>query len=72
MYAAVVRSVHIPRNRIAADGKYLAGFHVLTVTGRPYDMQLVEFVSILQHVKLHDPNMKLEDYYSAGAVLLST
>jgi hypothetical protein len=72
MYIAVVRPVHIPRNRIATDGKYLASFHVLSATGRPYVMQLVEFVLTLQHVKLHDPNMKLEDYYSIGAVLLST
>ena len=72
MYAAVVRSVHIPRNRIAADGKYLVGFHILTATGRPYDMQLVEFVSIMQYVKLHVPNKMLGDYNPVGAIMLST
>ena len=33
MYAAVVKSVRIERNRIFADGKYLVDFHVLTATG---------------------------------------
>jgi hypothetical protein len=72
MYAEVVISVRTQRNRIFGGGKYLVDYHVLTATGRPYDMQLVEFVSIPRHVTPHDPNMKLGDYNSVGVVLLST
>ena len=72
MYSEVVISVRTQRNRIFKDGKYLVDFHILTATGRPYDMQLVEFVSIPRHVIPHVPNKMLEDYNSVGAVLLST
>jgi hypothetical protein len=72
MYAEVVISVRIQRNRIFEDGKYLVDFHVLTATGRPYDMQLVEFVSTPRHAILHVPNKMLENYNSVGVVLLST
>ena len=39
MYTAVVKLIRIPRIRIFADGKYLVDSHVLTATGKPYDMQ---------------------------------
>jgi hypothetical protein len=32
-------SVRIQRNRIFADGKYLVDSHIVTATGKPYDMQ---------------------------------
>jgi hypothetical protein len=38
MDAAMVKSVRIQRSRIFADGKYLVDSHVLTATGKPYDM----------------------------------
>ena len=70
MYALVVKSVRIQRNRIFTDGKYLVDFHVLIVKGKQYDMQLVAIVVSQQHVLLHDPNMKLVDYNSVIVVLL--
>ena len=70
MYALVVKSVRIQRNRIFADGKYLVDFHVLIVKGKQYDMQLVAIVVSQQRVLLHEPNMKLVDYNSIIVVLL--
>ena len=70
MYALVVKSVRIQRNRIFTDGKYLVDFHVLIVKGKQYDMQLVAIVVSQQRVLLHDPNMKLVDYNSVIVVLL--
>jgi len=70
MYTLVVKSVRIQHNRISADGKYLVDFHVLIVAGKLYDKQLVAIVVSLQHVRLHDPNMKLVDYNSVIVVLL--
>jgi plasmid rolling circle replication initiator protein Rep len=70
MYALVVKSLRIQRNRIFTDGKYLVDFHVLIIAEKLYDMQLVAIVVSQQRVRLHDHNMKLVDYNSAIVVLL--
>ena len=56
-YAAVVKSVHIQRNRIFAAEKYLIDSHVLTAMGKPYYMRQVLFESNQRRVRPHDPNM---------------
>ena len=62
MYALVVRSVRIQRNRISVDGKYYEDHHEPITTGKLYDMQLGAIVLSHQHVKLRDPNMRLVSY----------
>ena len=69
MYATVVRSVRIQRNRSSADGKYLVYFHVVVAMGRLHGMQLDPIESSQQRVKLRDPNMMLVDYNSIVMVL---
>ena len=59
MYALVVRSVRIQRNRIFADGKYLEDHHEPIAAGKLYGMQLGAIVLSHQHVVLRDPNMIL-------------
>jgi hypothetical protein len=52
----MVKSVRILRTWIFADRKCLEHYHVLDITGRWYDMQLVTIELDQQHVRLHDPN----------------
>ena len=69
MYAAVVRSIRIQRNRAFTDGKYLVYFHVQVATGRLHGMQLDAIESSQQRVRLRDPNKMLVDYNSVVMVL---
>jgi hypothetical protein len=55
-YAAVVKSVHIQRNRISANGKCLKNYHLQSIVGKCYDMQLTTIILSQQRVKFHDPN----------------
>jgi hypothetical protein len=64
-----VRSVRIQRNRIFADGKYLAYSHVLIAMGRQHGMQLDAIELSQQRVRLHDPNMMLVDFNFVVVVL---
>jgi hypothetical protein len=68
MYALVVRSVRIQRNRISVDGKYKEDHHELISAGKLYGMQLDAIVLSHQHVRLRDPNKRLVGYNFAIVV----